>query len=220
MCNRYSRLNSDNLELLLSRLRHPIAKIPPACKHSMGRLSAGLAILHSKHARRLSLRTRQVALFVTFVVLWLSSPFAARGDVPTSFPPEPRLDTSKYPACQKDWIGASSAGKTAQLQLIVSCIKKLEAFNQFTLKSFPISVSKFSVAINDEAATFSRSKASGDDQKAFNARVVEELAKFQSIDAQGNYGAGYNDYYECLWNYQADMQTLTDSWNGINNQQG
>ena len=144
---------------------------------------------------------------------------SAAATLPT-LPPEPHLDTSKYPSCQKDWITTTGADKTGKMQLINSCIDALEGFNQYDLKAFTKSVQEYSSALEIKDSSFAHSKASADDKSAFKAEVKAEIDKFKSIDNQGNFGDGYSDYYNYLNRYKSDVRNLTTSWNSLNVSQG
>jgi hypothetical protein len=132
-------------------------------------------------------------------------------------PGEPRLDLSKYPTCQKDWMTTANANKSGKMQLIVSCIDEVESFNQVYLKGFPVSVSSYSKVLTAMAAKYRRTNASNDDKQAFDAKIQSAIDDVKSGEP-GNCGADYNDYYTYLNRYKTDVKVLTASWDDLNNQ--
>lgn len=142
---------------------------------------------------------------------------AAVAEPPPSLPKEPLLDVDMYPNCQKEWITTIGADRNAKIQLIVSCIDKLEGYNQTYLRHFTLSVRNYSNQLTLEDSLYHHSGATAAQITLFSQEIQKHLDRFKSKDSAGDFGDGYQPYYDYLQRYKADVRALTVAYRDIVN---
>jgi len=133
------------------------------------------------------------------VVLSAISMDASANDQTIVAPPKPpRVGIEDFPTCVSD--AQKPVARIDKYIVVQDCINRVENFNKFNLKKFPLKIQHHIDALRSIEIRYNKLD--------ITRMISAELRKCRSVDRNGNYGTYYDEYYKYLDIYKQTMALL------------